>query len=186
MTPSNVERKIYQVLGKKVTLSDFEQWLYEDKAIESSNPDLYFELISFNYDSENNLKDFYDNFARYVGFYKFEAERIKNYLDSIISRDSTSANAIWAMYDLYCAGYGFLGKLGIVYGICLVDHETSCLDNDTDNILNSFYPSIISDAKNVIAWLAEEKIVFNSHANDYGVFEYADFRSETEILQGNA
>ena len=183
MISSIAEQNIHQVLTKKMSIQSFEQWLYEDDVLESSNPDLYLELISFDYSSENG---FYDSFAKYVHFYKFEADRITEYLHSIIDRDQKCGDAIWVMYELYCKGYGFLGKLGIIYGFCLVDYETSELNHSIDNILDKLYPEIIDDAKNVLNWLEEGKIVFKSQDNGYGVFEYEDFRSETEILQGHA
>ena len=187
MIPSIVEQNIHQVLIKKMSVQSFEQWLYEDDVLESSNPDLYLELISFNYSSEDNFYyRFYDSFAQYVHFYKFEADRIKGYLNSIIDRDGNCSNAIWMMYELYCKGYGFLGKLGIIYGFCLVDYETSESNHNIDTILDKLYPEIIDDAKNVRNWLEEGKVVFKSQDNGYGVFEYDDLRSETEILQGNA
>ena len=187
MIPSIAEQNIHQVLTQKMSIQSFEQWLYEDDVLESSNPDLYLELISFNYSSEDNFYyRFYDNFAKYVHFYKFEAGRITEYLNSIINKDESCGNAIWVMYELYCDGYGFLGKLGIIYGLCLVDYETSESNHNIDNILDKLYPEIIDDAKNVLNWLEEGKIVFKSQDNGYGVFEYEDFRSEAEILQGHA
>lgn len=184
MIPSIAEKQIHQVLTKKISLHSFEQWLYKDNVLESRNPNLYLELISFDYSSEDG---FYDSFAKYVHFHKFEADRIKEYLNSIIDRDENCGNAIWVMYELYCQGYEFLQKLGLIYGLCLVDcsYPASLVD-ESANIIDKLYPSIIEDAKNVLNWLEEGKIVFKSQDNGYGIFEYEDFRSEAEILQGNA
>ncbi len=180
------EKMIHQVLTKKMSLQSFEQWLYEDNALELSNPELYFELISFDYSSENNLKNFYNSFVKYVCFHRFEADRIKEYLQSIINKDKNYADAISIMYDLYCDGYGFLGKLGMVYGFYLADYSTSLSNNNMNNIMHNFYPNIINDAQKVIKWLDEEKIVFKNEDNGWGQFEYDDFRSEAEVLQGQA
>lgn len=64
MIPSIAERKIHQVLTREISFQSFEEWLYEDNVLESSNPDLYLELISFDYNSEDIFKDYYDGFAR--------------------------------------------------------------------------------------------------------------------------
>lgn len=184
MISSIAEKQIYQVLTKKISLQSFEQWLYEDNVLESRNPDLYLELISFDYGSEDG---FYDNFAKYVHFHKFEADQIKEYLYSIINRDQKCSDAILLMYELYCQGYKFLQKLGLIYGLCLVDcsHPVSLVD-ESANIIDKLYPSIIEDAKNVLHWLEEDKIVFKGQDNGYGIFEYEDFRNAAEILQGKA
>lgn len=186
MIPPIAEKRIHQVLTKKISLQSFEQWLYEYNVLESSNPELYFELISFDYSSQDSYKGFYNNFAKYVDFYKFEADRIKQYLESIISKDKNSTDAILMMYDLYCDGYGFLGKLGMVYGFYLADYSTSLSNNNMSDIMHQFYPDIINDAQKVIKWLDEEKIVFKNEDNGWGQFEYDDFRSEVKVLQGQA
>ncbi len=182
-----VEKKIHQVLTKKMTLEEFEHWLYSDDLLESDSPDLYFELISFDYSVGHSFNHFHDYFAKYVHFYKFEIDRIKEYLQSIINKDENSADSILMTYNLYCSGYRFLQKLGILCGLCVVDSSYPViLTNDTTNIIDKFYPNIIEDARNVIEWLEEGKIILKDVPNDYGAFEYDDFRSEAEILEGKA
>ena len=184
MIPLIAEKQIYQVLTGKTDLQSFEQWLYEDDVLETLDPDLYLELISFDYCAKSK---FYDSFAKYVRFYKFEADQIKEYLYSIINRDQDCGDNIYLMYELYCHGYGFLQKLGLIYGLCLVDysHPISLVE-ESANTINKFYPDIIDDAKNVIHWLEDGKIVFKGQDNGYGIFKYDDFRSEVEVLQGKA
>lgn len=186
MIPSIAEKQIHQVLTRKISLQSFEQWLYEDNVLEFRNPDLYLELISFDYSSEDGFKNYYDNFTKYVHFHRFEANRIKEYLYSIINNDENCGNAIWMMYELYCQGYGFLQKLGLIYGLCLVDYCTSGADDTSKALIDQFYPTIIDDTKNVINWLKEGKIIFKNQDNGYGVFEYQDLRNAAEILQGKA
>lgn len=187
MIPSVAEKMIHHVLTKKMSIKPFEQWLYTDDLLESDSPDLYLELISFDYSSEDNFKDFYSSFAKYVHFYKFEADRIKEHLQSIINKNEKSADSILMTYNLYCSGYRFLQKLGILYGLCVVDSSYPViLTNDSTNIIDKFYPNIIEDARNVIEWLEEGKIILKDVPNDYGAFEYDDFRSEAEVLQGKA
>ena len=77
MIPLIAEKQIYQVLTEKTDLQSFEQWLYEDDVLETLDPDLYLELISFDYCAKSK---FYDSFVKYVHFYKFEADQIKEYL----------------------------------------------------------------------------------------------------------
>ncbi|PNK60461.1 hypothetical protein [Psychrobacter sp. FDAARGOS_221] len=56
--PFSIEQKMHQVITEKLSLKDFEQWLYQEDDLESVNPDLYFELISFDYRHESSLKAF--------------------------------------------------------------------------------------------------------------------------------
>ena len=180
------EKMIHQVLTKKISLQSFEQWLYEDNILESNDPELYLELISYDYSSEDRFSDFYNNFAKYVRIYKFEADCIKEYLNFIINKYEKCGKAIHEMYYLYYDGYNFLEKLGMIYGVSLIDFDTSIASNNLNNILDKFYPHIIADAKNVLNWLEEGKIIFKDKSGEYGGFEYDDCRSEVEILQGRA
>lgn len=132
-------------------------------------------LISFDYSSQDSCKGFYNNFAKYVNFYKFEADRIKEYLQSIIGKDENCADTFLVIYDLYCMGYGFLQKLGLLYGLCLIDNSYPItLVSSSNKIIDMFYPDVIGDAKNVLSWLEEGKIAFKNRSNGYGVFEEAN------------
>ncbi|PNK60465.1 hypothetical protein [Psychrobacter sp. FDAARGOS_221] len=56
--PFSLEQKMHQVIIEKLSLKDFENWLYQEDDLESVNPDLYLELISLDYSHESSLKAF--------------------------------------------------------------------------------------------------------------------------------
>ena len=183
--PFLLEQKIHQVIIQKISLKDFEQWLYQNDELEVLNPNLYLELISFDYSHESSFKEFQISFAKFVDRYKFEVERIKDYLCSIIDRDENCAKSILMTYELYCMGYEFLQKLGLKYGLCLIDTSyPEKLIDSYNKVVDMFYPDIIYDAKNVLGWLEESKIVLKNKPNDSGGFEYEDLRGEDEVIKG--
>ena len=183
--PFSLEQKIHQVITQKISLKYFEQWLYQNDELEVLNPNLYLELISFNYSHKSSFKEFQLSFAKYVSFHKFEADLIREYLYSIIERENDYERSIWRLYELYCTGYEFLQKLGLKYGLCLIDTSyPDELANDSNDVIDMFYPDIISDAKNVLGWLEEGKIIFREEKSEGGGFEYDDLRTEQEKQQG--
>ncbi|PNK60463.1 hypothetical protein [Psychrobacter sp. FDAARGOS_221] len=56
--PFSLEQKMHQVITEKLSLKDFESWLYQNDELESVNPDLYLELIFFDYSHDYSLKAF--------------------------------------------------------------------------------------------------------------------------------
>ena len=76
-------------------------------------------------------------------------------------------------------------KLGLKYGLCLIDtHYRVELVKDSNDVIGMFYPDIIYDAKNVLGWFEEGKIIFREEKNERGGFEYDDLRTEEEKQQG--
>ncbi|MDO5768024.1 MAG: hypothetical protein Q4P13_00840 [Psychrobacter sp.] len=180
----DLEVKLYQVLGKKITLKQFEQWLYTYDTLESDDPNLYFELISFDYSSKDNLKDFYHRFDCYIDYSKFEAEQMIGYLQSIIEKSDDCGCAIWMIYELYCDGYDFFRRLGLKYGLCLINLPNLSSD-ESRAVIDKLYPDIIEDAKLALNWFKNKKIIFKNGKNDWGEFKYDDLRTSLERQQGD-
>lgn len=95
-------------------------------------------------------------------------------------------------YDLYCAGYHFLRRLGINGGLLVAAPP---IDNYTKNwkeisiieqekLLNKLYPKIIIDAQNALNWIENGKIIIKNTVNQDGNYEYEDLRNKEEIEQG--
>lgn len=189
----NVELKFYEVLKHKISIQDFEQWVYESKELEGELPeDSYIDLISLNFKSKYILNNLENVIGRFVDNGKFEIKRIKNYLKSIIDRDENCAESIEMTYELYCSGYAFLRRLGLTYGLLIscppagnyekLWNEISKAEQEV--LLNKLYPEIIEDAKNALSWIENGKIVFKDTSNELGDYEYDDLRTQEEINQG--
>ncbi len=189
----HIELKFYEALKHKISIQDFEQWVYETKELELELPeDTYTDLISLNYkgkyvhnDLEKIVKSFVDNG-------KFEIKRISRYLKSIIDKDENCAESIEMTYNLYCNGYTFLRRLGLTYGLLIScppagNYQKSWIEitrAEQDELLNKFYPEIIVDAQNALTWINKGKIIIKDTVNELGDYEYDDLRNQEEISQG--
>jgi len=189
----HIEQKFYEVLKNKISIHDFERWVYETMDLELElSEDIYTDLISLNYkdkyahnELEKIVKPFVDNG-------KFEIKRISKYLKSIIDRDEKCAESIELTYDLYCNGYAFLRRLGLTYGLLIScppagNYQKSwneITNAEQDELLNKFYPDIIVDAQSALTWINKGKIIIKDTVNELGDYEYDDLRNQEERNQG--
>lgn len=56
---------------------------------------------------------------------------------------------------------------------------------EQNELLDKFYPEIIVDAKNALAWFDTNKIIIKSKVDESGHYEYDDFRNREEKEQGD-
>ena len=79
------ELKFYEVLKHKISIQDFEQWVYRTKELELKLPeDTYTDLISLNYKGKYAHNELEKIVEPFVDNGKFEIKRISKYLKSII------------------------------------------------------------------------------------------------------
>ena len=189
----HTELKFYEVLKHKISIQEFERWVYKTQELEIELPEeAYTELISLNYkdkfaqnELERIVKPFIDNG-------KFEIKRISKYLKSIIDKDEKCAESIEMTYDLYCSGYAFLRRLGLTYGLLIScppagNYQKSWNEitkEEQDELLDKMYPAIIADAENALRWINEGKIIIKDTLHELGDYQYDDLRNQEERNQG--
>ena len=192
MISDHTQFKFYDTLNHKINISDFEQWVYETKALESELPEEdYIELISINFKDKYVLNELKKVVGKYIQHGEFETKRVSKMLESIINRDERCADSIYMTYDLYCKGYSFFSRLGLTYGLIVaappVDnyrkewHELEKAQQD--EVLDKLYPAIIQDAKKALNWFLEGKIIFKDTLNGQGAYEYDDLRRQEDVQQ---
>lgn len=181
--------KFYKVLKQEDTIPEFEDWVYSTKELEQKLPrNLYVDLIAMDYKSKYALHELTKLIGEYVDFGAFEVKQIKTFLKSIIDRDANCAASIAMTYELYCQGYQFLQRLGLKYGLLVTfpavgNYQENWSESSAEaqnELLDKFYPEIIVDASNVLAWLEHDKIIIKSTVDGLGRYEYDDFRSQEE------
>ena len=189
----HIELKFYEVLKHKISIQDFEQWVYATKELELELPeDTYIDLISLNYKDNYVHNELEKIIEPFVDNGKFEIKRISKYLKSIIERDKECAESIEMTYDLYCNGYAFLRRLGLNYGLLIScppagNYQKSWNEitkEEQDELLNKFYPEISVDAQNALTWIDDGKIIIKDSVDELGDYEYEDLRNKEEINQG--
>lgn len=189
---SNTELQFYKVLKGKINLAVFEKWVYENKMLETElTEDVYIELIALNYKGKFAINELRNIINPFINHGQFEKQKIINYLESIINRDENCADSILMTYELYCKGYDFFRKIGLKYGLDIAVPRAGnymksfeeISKKDQNELLDKIYPFVIEDAKNALAWIVQDQIVFKPSEDEIGNFKYEDFRTHAEQLK---
>jgi hypothetical protein len=188
MLPIDISRMFYGFYSKKISLSDFENWLYNSDELEKLLPNNeYIELISFDF-KKSYWKDIKTFVYKYINWKDVEENNLKDCLTSAINKDQFVVESISKFYDLYCHGYYFLSNLAFRYGLSvdLLPDKWGVYDwnelkqYQIDEIINSFYPHIIDDVKIVLNWLEKDKIEITGTEDEHGNKIFIDKRPENE------
>ena len=187
--PVPIKLKYFEFLHGDVPLEELEQWIYSTNELEEIfSRDDYLELISLNYRTKDSKYELQKIFKRYVDEGEWEAWKLKKLLNAVIDRKGDFPQIFRSFYDLYCDGYSFLDNLGLGYGLSVVV-PPSTYSSDTweklsaeekSKLLTSFFPGALNEAKKVLSWLDDKKIVILRGKDGLGHFSYLDKRSAEE------
>ncbi|NOU62274.1 hypothetical protein [Marinifilum caeruleilacunae] len=189
--PKHIELKFYLTIIGEIPIEEFENWIYNDKEIESVlSEDYYLELVSFNY-KKNGAKYELVNLLseKYIDLGEYEKWKMLNKFRIALKRDENLPDILREFYDLYCRGYVFLNDLGLGYGLMVevppsanykADSWEQMNEIEKKELIDSFYPQLDFDIKRAINWIEKGKIVLTGETDEIGHYEYEDLRTENE------
>lgn len=173
---------VYKLIAHEHKRLDFEQWVYSNENLETIlSSDEYLELISLNYKTPSSLYDAEKILKKYINFGNYCEWFVRNTLQKIIEKPSNVHTYIEECYDLYCGGYNFMDNLALGYGLDINTHQVS-YDPEQSDLIKHFYPEIENEARKVIEWLDNKKIIITGHNGAYQGIEYTDLRSDNEKI----
>ena len=176
-----VRESFFLFLNNELSIDDFESWVYGNHEVieESLGEDVSLEFLEFNYKDWGEINSLLKLVKKQISLPEFEKWRILRCLARVETRGPQSADAIMFTYHLYCKGYAFLQDLGLTYGLCLVvptskgkDCWTELTSQEQVELTDMMYPQIVGEARKVISWIEEGKIVLTGGTADYGDFTY--------------
>lgn len=92
----------YECLNDTLSMEEFEQWIQNDKVLESRlHPDLYIELISYNYKSRDAKKFIREKIQKWFDWQSFEKWRTINLLERILSGEIELVKATRKLKTIY-------------------------------------------------------------------------------------
>ena len=175
MNKHDIELKFYILLRGNLNIQEFEKWVYEtDEGMldEYFGRGFYFELASLNYKNKYAINELEKLLFSKIPYGKFEEKRIREILTSIIEDKGNLVDLFEELYGLYCDGYNFLRYLGLVYVFNGMPGEY-----DTYNFTDQSRLNLKSEAKRILSFFDEEKIIIN------GENEYEDFWDEVDKIE---
>lgn len=183
---TDIQRQFYNVYKEKISIAEFEKWLYKTDDIENIyGDDFYFRLLDLDY-REKYIKNKLETLIRMeIPFGQFEQQRIVLLLEHIIAEEGDLVELLEQLYDDYCHGYSFLRFLGLTY---ITGIDTFPKLNQIDQwdkheferkraMLNSSKDKIIKEAKRLLAFLKKGEIKITNEN------EYIDARKEEDKVE---
>ncbi|MFC5472114.1 hypothetical protein ACFPPD_25870 [Cohnella suwonensis] len=109
-------RYMYYFIKKNVSLSEFEQWLYNhDELEEILGQSEYIEFVSRDYKGKYAYQETEKQIKEIITIGYFEQERIVSYLSNLIQNPINYLEIAETLYDEYCDGYSFLRYIAMTY-----------------------------------------------------------------------
>ena len=118
--------KFYDFLTKKISLKDFETWIYSDSVLKSEiGSENYMNLVSFGFNDKNDYEKINSIVGNIINKGDFEKWKITNKLVDFIGHPEKAKELLNDFYHLFCGfpnenpyepkGYKFLQNLGLNY-----------------------------------------------------------------------
>ncbi len=183
---TDIQRQFYNVYKEKISISEFEKWLYNTDDIENIyGYDFYFLLLDLDY-REKYIKNKLETLIRMeIPFGQFEQQRMMSLLENIIANEGDLVELLEQLYDDYCNGYSFLRFLGLTY---ITGIDTFPKLNQIDQwdkheferkreMLNSSKDKIIKEAKRLLAFFKNGELKITNEN------EYIDARKEKDKVE---
>ncbi|MEN5058863.1 hypothetical protein [Sphingobacterium kitahiroshimense] len=188
--PPDIKERFYKTIKGKISLDDFEQWLYVDKELEKYlNSDDYFELISLSFKQSGAKYELWNLLTKHIDLGEFETYKMLGLLNEAKQKTERLPYILMEFYDLYCKGYNFFHDLGIGIGLAVEVPRVNNTTADTwdeltykqqKELLDSFSPELEECIEQIIYWLEKKKIIFTGEHDEIGHYEYEDLRTEEE------
>jgi len=186
---NEIESKYFDLMGEKISIKEFENWVYETKWLKSElTEDEYTDLISLNYETSSSkyeigkiIKDRFDEG-------KFESLKMVELLTSIIERDGKEGESLTRIYDLYCRGYYFLEDLGLGIGLFIevpnkygFEYYHELNEKQKKELVNSVYPSAKKLAIELKKWILKGDLkLTGERESELNRWQFIDNRTEED------
>ncbi|QGM29543.1 hypothetical protein GI482_03725 [Bacillus sp. N3536] len=188
----NIQKQFYRIYKGYITVSEFEEWLYKTKEIESIyGSNFYFDLLDLNYRKKYIKNELLNLIETKIPFYAFEQERIMSLLESIIKEKNDLVDILEQLYEDYCSGYTFLRYLGLTYitgidAIPKVEQKDEWDKNEFDRkreLLNSIKPKVSNEAMRLLSFF-QKGLIKITEENDYSDYRREEDRIELNNIEG--
>jgi hypothetical protein len=186
--PPFLEIELFKLGSQQISIEAFEQWVYvHAEQLESlTDPDLYFELLAFNYKTKHARQDFFSTIDPFFNWEKYKTWQLIQLLELIENKEKVRVEDVIYTYHLYCRGYNFLYSLAMIHSVQLyagfdeiyVDKKSH--RNDQEAYLKSHHKAIAQEAQRVKSWLNTEKIILKGKSNSY---IYNDLRKSSDLSE---
>lgn len=185
----DIKVKFFRFINGEELISEFEQWVYDTNALEEIlGGEDYFNLISLDFTKRGSQYELIKILERHIDAGEYETWKLRKLLTLFLSQEGDLPLMLCEFYELYCDGFHFLETLGLNYGLAILvpphgyssESWQALTDEEQKRLLDSILPDAISEARKVLTWLDQGKIVIIDKQGDFGKYLYVDKRTEKE------
>lgn len=169
-------RYMYYFLKSKVTLFEFEQWIYDHGELEEILGEAeYFQFISRDYKNQYAYEDTEKQIRKLIDIATYEQERVVNLLISLTEGNNDEIDVMDILYDEYCNGYTFLRYIALTHVATSDEFKENVKRNKLK--LKDYNKSIIKEAKRLLNFFGRNELeIAIEH-------EYIDRRKEEDRIE---
>lgn len=168
----DIQTQFYQVIKRKLSINDFELWLYNTPEIGNYlSEEFYTDLISLNYNDKYILNNLEKKLKPMIPFECFEKIRLTNLLSNIINENTDLTDVFAELYHNYCQGYTFLRYLGLAYILNGIE------DGLTEDIWEKIKEDVTNEASRILGFIECGQLKITSE------FEYEDLRENKDKIE---
>lgn len=181
--PKDIKIEFFKFLSGEKPVNDFEGWVYAKSDLEAIlGQEDYLNLISLDFSKTSNKYEIGKILERHINIGEFETWNLKNLLTKFISQSEDLDLMLYQFYNLCSRRFHFLSELGIDYGLILFyrsseEYQPKLTDLEKKKLLDSLVPGAREEAKKVLNWLDEGKIIITSEKDEFGYYIYIDNRT---------
>lgn len=186
---NEIESKFLELSEKRLSLREFERWVYESKWLEKElTTDEYTDLISLNYGTPSSIYDAEKILKERIDEGKLESVKMIELLNSIIERNGKEGESLIKMYDLYCKGYYFLEDLGLGIGLQIElpsntgeEYYHDLNDKQKKELADRVYPIAKELAMELKNWILNGELKLTGFKDlDFNRWQYIDNRTNND------
>ncbi|GIO06272.1 hypothetical protein J31TS6_23000 [Brevibacillus reuszeri] len=167
----DIQIQFNEVLKRKLTIEEFEQWVYITPEIEEYFGNAFFlDLISLDFKDNYIFLELARLLTPVIRFEVIESRRIKAELDLVASNTHDIDKILASIYEDYCDGYGFLRFLGLAYALLSGPNGVLIINEDVRELLRE-------EARRLLGFIEADKLRIT------GLFEYDDFRNSEDRIE---
>lgn len=169
-------RYMYYFLKSKVTLFEFEQWIYDHEELEEIlGKAEYLQFISRDYKNQYAYEDTEKQIRSLIDIATYEQERVVNLLISLTEGNNDELDVMDLLYEEYCNGYTFLRYIALAAVATSDEFKEDLKRNKTK--LKDYNKSIIKEAKRLLNFFDRNELeIAIEH-------EYIDRRKEEDRIE---
>jgi hypothetical protein len=179
--PAEIKLKVFALLCGKVSIVEFEQWVYQQSTdLEAAFGEAsYLALVSSDFSKRDIRYQLAHLLKLHIDVCEYETWRLRGLLKNFLRQEGDSQQLLQEFYELYCQGLYFLEVLGLGYACWTADYYwLDSAEMKHRELLSGFLVKARQEAQKILD-VMESGTITITQKSELGNFQYIDNREKT-------